>query len=125
MTCDGWVRTLRGDVLLFTGKAFVHGEHMERVSLRKRTSAMGGANAPDRSRRVTVLVHGDLNGKKVSDPRRGFSQKLTFVYETMRALDSHIHVIDDAGFGELLLDRPAPCYRLADDGGRIHAARTT
>ncbi len=111
-TCDGALTRLAGELVLFTGTSTVNGDHMVRDTLWKHTLRLGGQVAKDRSRKVTVLVHGDLWGRKVADAKRGYSQKLVFVEETMRRFGLHIHVIDDMGFENLLHGRPARCFSL-------------
>ncbi|GEL45067.1 hypothetical protein CHO01_01830 [Cellulomonas hominis] len=119
--CSGWVATLRGETVLYAGTAHVDEGHMERRTLRMHTRRLGGSPAPDRSRAVTLLVHGDLGGRRLTDPERGYSQKLVFVERVMCERDQHVHVIDDHGFEELLHGRPAPCYGLRASSGSLVA----
>ena len=123
--CSGWVASLNGETVLYTGAARVDGERLERRTLEMHTRRLGGYVAPDQSRAVTVLVHGDLGvGRRLTDPRRGYSRKLVFVEKVMRELGQHIHVIDDMGFESLLHGLPAPCHRLRTVGGALRADRT-
>ncbi|GIG38243.1 hypothetical protein [Cellulomonas phragmiteti] len=119
--CSGWVVTLSGETVLYTGTAYVDGGHMERRTLRTHTRRLGGSVAPDRSRAVTVLVHGDLGGRRLTDPERGYSQKLVFVERLMRERGQHVHVIDDRGFENLLHGLSARCHRLRESGGSLLA----
>lgn len=99
---------MRGLVVMFTGKVRVDGEQMFRPRLQERLEMMGGTYAPHWSRKVKVLVHGDLTGQIVSDRVRLFSQKLLGVEEHL-ASGAHVHVIDGAGFAALLRGRSATC----------------
>lgn len=123
--CSGWVASLNGETVLYTGTAHVDGEHMERRTLEMHTRRLGGHVAPDQSRAVTVLVHGALGvGRRLTDSRHGYSRKLVFVAKVMRELGQHIHVIDDRGFESLLHGLPAPCHEHRTVGGTLHADRT-
>lgn len=112
--CPGWITTLRAEVVLFSGKVFVRGEHMERRLLRQHAQTAGGLIAPDRSEAVTVLVAGDMWTGPLRDGRRSYSQKLVYIEELMRRRRRHIHVLDGTGFGELLDGRPATCHDLIE-----------
>lgn len=112
MACDGRIESIRGEVVLFTGRALVRGEHMERRALREHTVKLGGRVAPDRSASVTVLVVGEMWTGPLRDGQRRYSQKLVFFEELMRRERRHVHVIDGGGFGELLAGRPARCHDL-------------
>lgn len=98
--------------MLFTGKLFVDGVHMQRPECGRQVERHGGSLAPDRSRSVTLLVHGEQGGRRLTDPNRGYSQKLVFAEREMREGRIHIHVIDGPGFEALLHGRPADCHRL-------------
>jgi hypothetical protein len=120
--CTGWVTSLRGETVLYTGTVYVDGTQMERRTLREQTRLMGGHVAPDQSSAVTVLVHGDLGvGRRLTDSKRGYSRKLVFVEKTMHESGRHIHVIDDLGFGELLHGRSATCHKLRSVGDGLLA----
>lgn len=112
MACDGWVESVRDELVLFTGRALVRGEHMERRHLREHTVKLGGRVAPDRSASVTVLVVGEMWTGPLRDGQRRYSQKLVYFEELMRRERRHIHVIDGSGFGELLAGRHARCHDL-------------
>lgn len=110
-TCTGWVASLRGETVLYTGTSYIHGEHMLRRDMRQQTERLGGWNAPDKSTKVTVLVHGGRWSGPLTDERRRYSRKAAFI-ETVARTRRHVHVIDDAGFEELIHGRPARCYEL-------------
>ena len=119
--CGGLVRTLRGENVLFTGKVFVDGEHMDRVHCGEHVVDHGGRWVPRRSRAVTILVHGDLQAANVIDLKRGYSRKLVFAERVMTEEGLHIHVIDSRGFEALLHRRPARCHRLRKQNSTMHA----
>ncbi|MBD7980221.1 BRCT domain-containing protein [Oerskovia merdavium] len=103
---------MRDELVLFTGRALVCGEHMERRVLREHTVKLGGRVAPDRSASVTVLVVGEIWTGPLRDGQRRYSQKLVYFEELMRRQRRHVHVIDGSGFGELLTGRHARCHDL-------------
>lgn len=72
---------------------------------------LGGEWRDKPSGAVTLVIHGDLAGSTVADPDRGYSDKLVHA-QTERAQGHHVHVIDAAGFSDLLHRRPARCRRL-------------
>jgi BRCT domain type II-containing protein len=110
--CTGWIESLRGESVLFTGKTHVDGEHVERRHLRQRTLTVGGHLAPDQSAYVTVLVCGEMWSGPLTDPHRRYSRKLVYFEDLMRKTGQHIHVIDGNGFGNLMKGRPARCHDL-------------
>lgn len=112
MARDGWIESVRDELVLFTGRAVVHGEHMERRHLREHTVKLGGRVAPDRSASVTLLVVGEMWTGPLRDGQRRYSQKLVYFEELMRRERRHVHVIDGSGFGELLAGRRASCHDL-------------
>ena len=57
------------------------------------------------------MVHGDLAGARVLDRTRQYSEKLTFAQDEP-ARGRHVHVVDAAGFSDLLGHPPANCRRL-------------
>jgi hypothetical protein len=109
--CDGRVATLRGEVVLFTGKSRVHGEHVLRrqlfcaVRLRGGTPLSGTRNAG-----VSILVLGELLPEVVTDPVNVRSQNLVYV-DGQRRAGNHICIVDDLGISALLEGRPASCLR--------------
>ncbi|AWT47914.1 hypothetical protein HXP45_20435 [Streptomyces actuosus] len=81
----------------------------------------------DFSRKVTLVVYGDLASKVVTDDRRTYSSTLVDA-EAERSQGRHICVVDADGFSNLLKERPAPCLELRSAGaGRVRpvAAATT
>lgn len=107
-TCPGEVTTVRGLTVMFTGKVTINGDQMYRPRLQERLEMLGGTISPHWSKKVNVLVHGDLTGQIVSDRRRLFSKKLLGVEEHL-ASGAHVHVIDSAGFAALLRGKSATC----------------
>ncbi|WP_456819382.1 hypothetical protein [Cellulomonas sp. URHB0016] len=61
---------------------------------------------------MTVLVHGQLWSGPLADERRRYSQKAVFIEKVTRVTGRHVHVIDDAGFGNLMRGKPARCFEL-------------
>ena len=102
--------------MLFTGKTYVHGEHVFKPELRMMVTNRGATNAPDRSRGVTLLVVGDLDGQIIVDPINQRSQKVVFV-DVQRRVGNHICVVDDTGFTALLDGYSARCLETRLVGG--------
>ena len=116
--CDGWVRTLRNEVVIFTGRVLVDEQRVSQRQCGSFVEALQGEWRDEPSSRVTLVVHGDLAGQRVVDPRRQYSEKLILAQEA-RFGGRHVHVVDAAGFSDLLDRRPARCRRLrrAPGGG--------
>ncbi|WP_345585524.1 hypothetical protein [Streptomyces prasinosporus] len=73
----------------------------------------------DFSRKVTLVVYGDLASKVVTDSRRAYSSKLVDA-DASRHGGRHVCVVDADGFSRLLKRRPAPCLELRRSGaGRV------
>ena len=109
--CVGVVTTLRDQVVLFTGKSRIAGEHVLRTRLFAMVRARGGQPiSGTRSARVTVLVLGELLPEVVTDPVNVRSQNLVYV-ENQRRWGNHICIVDDAGVAALLKGFPATCLR--------------
>jgi len=109
--CDGWVRSLKGETLCFTGKVVVDHKWLVRSECVRRAARRGATSKTDFSGVISLVVHGDLTGKQVSDTRRDYSDTLVGT-ERERASGHHVHVVDGAGFGDLIHGFPAPCLEL-------------
>ncbi|WP_328660576.1 hypothetical protein [Streptomyces sp. NBC_00334] len=73
----------------------------------------------DFSRRITLVVYGDLASKVVTDSRRAYSSKLVDA-DASRNGGRHVCVVDADGFSKLLKRRPAPCLELRrSSAGRV------
>ena len=110
--CDGWVHSLKGQHVVFTGRvATSRGWLSQSECARQATMKYRARCTEDFSDRVTLVVHGDLASALVVDPKRQFSQKLVAAKEARRQ-KRHVHVVDADGFEELLLGRLARCRML-------------
>ncbi|MFH9466163.1 hypothetical protein ACH4LT_02520 [Streptomyces clavifer] len=109
--CDGWVYGLKDQTLCFTGKIVVDGEWLVRTKCDAKAKQRGAQSKTDFSAKVSLVVHGDLSAKSVSDARRNYSDTLLGAeYERRRR--NHVHVVDSKGFGDLIHAFPAPCLKL-------------
>ncbi|MCX5399027.1 hypothetical protein [Streptomyces sp. NBC_00102] len=99
---------------MFTGKTLVDGEWVVRKDCFSRSQTLGATCQNSFSRKVTLVVHGELAGN-VKDMDRGLSRKLLAVLESRKA-GRHIHVVDAAGYSDLLFGAPARCRDLKVQG---------
>lgn len=121
--CEGrWVRSLRDQVVTFTGTVRIDGVHVTRRECEERVRAKNGITATDFSGYVTLLVEGDLDGKHVTDPSRGYSKKLVGAHRARATGGPHVHVVDVEAFADLLDGIPARCRNLRGSGDRILVA---
>lgn len=74
-------------------------------------AARGADWKPDFSRKITVVVHGDLASQAVTDARRQYSKKLVGA-ASERDRGHHSCVVDAAGFADLVAGHPARCREL-------------
>ncbi|WP_103546625.1 hypothetical protein [Streptomyces sp. SM1] len=102
---------------MFTGKTRVDGEWVVRDNCFARAQTLGAVCQNSFSRKVTLVVHGELTGN-VKDAERALSRKLLTVIESRRA-GRHIHVVDNAGYSDLLFGAPAPCRHLKAQGEHV------
>ncbi|MFF6875575.1 hypothetical protein ACFY9S_09705 [Streptomyces sp. NPDC012474] len=102
---------------MFTGKTLVDGDWVVRKKCFSRAQALGAAYQNSFSRKVTLVVHGELTGN-VKDADRELSRKLLAVIESRRA-GRHIHVVDNAGYSDLLFGAPAQCRDLKVQGEHV------
>jgi hypothetical protein len=116
--CDGWVASLRGHTVAYTGNVLIDGTRVSQADCAKRAERKGAGWRDDWSSEVTLLVHGDLAGKQVIDPERGYSRKLVSALHSRRR-GRHVHVVDADGFGDLLAGVTASCRRLGRRGGQV------
>ncbi|MGB2851510.1 MAG: hypothetical protein WBC01_07570 [Solirubrobacterales bacterium] len=79
---------------------------------------MGGSIAPERSKSVTLLVHADSGGQRVTDPVNVRFKKAVYVDE-QRAKGNHICIIDSFGLGALLGGGAAPCLASRRSGQAV------
>ncbi|MFI1718878.1 hypothetical protein [Streptomyces litmocidini] len=109
--CDGWVHSLRGQRLCFTGKVLIDGEWTVRKRCVEVSQRLGASWKPDFSRKVTLFVHGDLASQAVTDAQRDYSKKLVrAAWERDRGY--HVCVVDGDGFADLIGGYPARCREL-------------
>ncbi|MFE9920225.1 hypothetical protein ACFYQA_01210 [Streptomyces sp. NPDC005774] len=102
---------------MFTGKTLVDGEWVVRDDCFSRSQALGAVRQDSFSRKVTLVVHGVLAGN-VKDTDRGLSRKLLAVIDS-RTAGRHIHVVDAAGYSDLLFGAPAQCRKLEVQGDHV------
>lgn len=93
------------------------GEWVIRKDCVSRSRTLGATCPESFSRKVTLVVHGELAGN-VKDVDRGLSRKLLAVLESRKA-GRHIHVVDAAGYSDLLFGAPARCRSLKVQGGNV------
>ncbi|MER5668826.1 hypothetical protein [Streptomyces mirabilis] len=115
--CDGWVRALRGQTLCFTGRVLIDGEWIVRKCCEETAHQLGANCKSDFSRRITVVVHGDLASQAVTDKQRQYSKKLVGAARE-RDRGYHICVVDGDGFADLIEGFPALCRKLQRAQGR-------
>ncbi len=119
LTCQGTVRSLRGHTVCFTGRVLIHGEWTVRPRCAELAEECDADTKTDFSRKITLLVYGDLASKVVTDSRRAYSSKLVDA-DASRNGGRHVCVVDADGFSRLLKRRPAPCLELRKSGaGRV------
>ncbi|GAB2809079.1 hypothetical protein GCM10027073_47280 [Streptomyces chlorus] len=115
-TCRGTVRNLSGHTVCFTGRVLVDGEWTVRSRCEQLVMDRGADPKTDFSRKITLVVYGDLASKVVTDSRRAYSSKLVGA-DISRNDGQHVCVVDADGFSKLLKRRPAPCLKLRRSGG--------
>ncbi|WP_405668991.1 hypothetical protein [Streptomyces sp. NBC_00055] len=116
--CDGWVHSLRGHTVCFTGTILIDGERTVRKRCAAKAESLGATSKTDFSGKITLVVHGDLAGKSVSDTRRNYSSTLVETEREHRQ-GNHICVVDGDGFADLLEGFPTQCRELRrTPGGR-------
>lgn len=109
--CMGWVSSFRDQIVVFTGRVLVDGVRMTQRECGGLVELRRGSWVDYPTSDVTMVVHGDLTGSRVQDPDRHYSEKLVFAAKE-RGRGRHVHVIDAAGFSDLLRGTPARCRRL-------------
>ncbi|MEV7481604.1 hypothetical protein [Streptomyces halstedii] len=102
---------------MFTGKTLVDGEWVIRRDCFSRSQTLGATCQNSFSRKVTLVVHGELAGN-VKDMDRLLSRKLLTVLDSRKA-GRHIHVVDAAGYSDLLFGAPARCRDLKMYGDQV------
>lgn len=120
--CSGWVESLRGQMITFTGKVTIDEARVNRAecaALALSAHAVGVLD--DVSGVTTLLVHGDLVGQVVRNPTLAYSNKLIAVQKTRTSRDPgvHVHVVDSNGFADLLDGTAVRCRRLHRSGNGI------
>lgn len=116
---DRWVSSLRSQTVTFTGSVNVDGKHLPRNECEREARAQGASTASDFSSRITLVVEGELHGKAVTDPSRGYSMKLVGAQASRVRGRPHVHVIDSDGFANLLDGLPARCRNLRGSGSGV------
>lgn len=109
--CDGWVWTLSGQLVYFTGTMTIGNERYLREDCQTMIVTRGGDWQTDYSRKVTLLVKGDLDPRRVHDPIRMRLKKLRAAAES-ELKGYHTCMVDQDGFAALLDRYPASCRRI-------------
>jgi hypothetical protein len=122
--CDGWVTSLRGHIIAYTGQVLVDGAWVPQAQCAELAARAGAESRDDWTSTVTLLVHGDLASKQVIDPQRRYSRKLVGA-QLARRQGMHVHVVDADGFGDLLAGEAARCRQLRRRAGQIVVAPTS
>lgn len=108
--CAG-VETLHGQVVLFTGKTYMNGDWETKKTCGRVAEQNGATWVENESRRITLLVLGDLTTQIVTDMILRRSAKLIFVHRE-RGRGHHICVVDGHGFTALSNGNTARCLTL-------------
>jgi hypothetical protein len=116
--CDGWVTSLRGHIIAYTGQVLVDGIWVPQAQCAELARRAGAQSREDWTSAVTLLVHGDLASKQVIDTKRHYSRKLVAAQQT-RQQGTHVHVVDGDGFSDLLAGEAARCRRLRRRAGGV------
>lgn len=106
--CTGVICSLNGQTIALTGKISVRGEQVFRPQLAEMIEKAGAVYKDDLSRKVTLLVHGDLSSQHVVNEWEQHSQKLELVKVEARK-GHHICVLTARGFSDLLSGKEAEC----------------
>ncbi|MFG2452658.1 hypothetical protein ACGFSG_25055 [Streptomyces sp. NPDC048512] len=109
--CGGTVQRLKGQTVCFTGRVLVDGEWTVREHCAKKAQQHGAIPKTDFSKKVTLVVYGDLASKVVTDNRRAYSSTLVNA-EAQRRQGLHVCVVDGDGFSKLVKGGSAPCLEL-------------
>lgn len=118
--CGGEVHSLKGQTICFTGRVLVNGVWTVREKCAERAKDHGATAKRDFSRKVTLVVYGDLASKVVTDTRRAYSGTLVEAERQCRQ-GQHVCVVDGDGFSQLIAHRSAPCLELRRaQGGHVH-----
>lgn len=122
--CDGTVHTIRGRTIVFTGVVRDGDTHVVQETCGHMAVQKRATYLRDFTSAVDLVVWGDLDGKRVQDPRHQFSEKLVRAKETRgHSSDRHVHVVDADGFFDLLTGRSAPCRRIYSRRGVLGVTR--
>jgi hypothetical protein len=108
ITCTGAIDSLGGQTIALTGQVSVRGKHVLRPQLIELLELAGATYKDDLSRKVSLLVHGDLSSQHVVNEWEQHSQKLEFVKVESKS-GHHICVVTARGFSDSLSGKPAEC----------------
>lgn len=97
-----------GQTIALTGKVSLRGKHVLRPQLVEMLEHAGATYKDDLSRKVSLLVHGDLSSQHVVNEWEQHSQKLEFVKVEAEG-GRHICVVTARGFSDLLSGLTAEC----------------
>jgi hypothetical protein len=113
--CAG-VLSLHGHTVLFTGKTCFSGQWETKKECGRRVVERGAQSVDDESRKVTLLVIGDLSTQVVTDRVLQYSAKIIYVHE-QRLRGRHICAVDGPGFTDLVNGREARCLSIQRGAG--------
>jgi hypothetical protein len=107
--CDGWVRSLKGLNVVFSGFVSVDGERTTHRDCGQQVESRGGSWSDDFSRETDLVVMGwqeDLDYQHT-----GASRKVELARRSNAATSGqdHVHIVRTPGFEDLLRRKPAEC----------------
>lgn len=108
-SCSGIVISLNGHTVALTGKVSIRGEHLFRPELISILVRKNAEYKDDVSRKVSLLVHGDLSSQLVVNEWEQHSQKLEQV-KREAARGHHICVVSSRGLTSLVAGDTAKCH---------------
>jgi len=122
--CNGWVRSLKGLNVVFSGFVRVDGERTTHRDCGQQVESRGGSWADDFSGETDLVVMGwqeDLDYRHT-----GASRKVELARQSNIAAGhrGHVHIIDTSGFEDLLRRKPGECINQSlagSSGDRVTA----
>jgi hypothetical protein len=114
--CSGWVRSLKGKHVTFTGLVHLGGDRVTHRECGALVESRGGSWAEDFSSEIDLVVRGWQG--TIDYEKTGASRKLALARQSNieQSEQPHVHVVHGAGFSDLLEHHSAECINQPLEG---------
>jgi hypothetical protein len=115
-TCSGWVRTLKGRNVTFTGLVYLGGDRFSHRECGELVESHGGSWSDDLSNETDLVIKGWQRSVDYEGTRASRKLVLARQSNAEQSDRSHVHIVRAVGFAHLLGNHRAECVNRPLEG---------